>query len=178
MDKDNTGATGARVDGPLAPFTAGIEELGAWSLGTEFVPRIAQWADTEREATAADTTIQLIAETGKPLNAIVEIGSPAGGEPLPVGGGRGALIRQRRQCLADLGQGNSGALRDFDDGDPAQHFTGIEALVAAIAPALDESLCLVEVQRGDGDAAALRDLADCELGRERIVILRFHATAS
>src|SRR5690606_16742559 len=41
---------------------------------------------------------------------------------------------------------------------------GIAALVPRRAPAVDEALALVEMERGDRDAAARRQLSRCQLG--------------
>ena len=54
------------------------------------------------------------------------------------------------------------ALRGPDEGDAAEHFARVPALVPRGPPTGDQALRLVEVQGGNRDAAALSDLADGE----------------
>ena len=54
------------------------------------------------------------------------------------------------------------ALGDPDERDPAQRVPGVAALVAGGSAAVDEALCLVEVQGGHGDAGACGQLTDGE----------------
>jgi len=123
-----------------------VEEAWAWALSGEIVPGIAQGTGLEREATTTDAAVELIAKAGESLDAVVEVGTPTAGEFVPVFGGRGALIGEGCEGFADLGEGYAGALGDFDDGNAAEYFAGIAALVAGVAPTLDEALCLVEVE--------------------------------
>ncbi len=72
------------------------------------------------------------------------------------------LGRQHGQRLADPPERYAETLRHSDEGDPPQGVAGVPALVARRAPAADEAFALVEVQRGHGNAAAVRHLAGCE----------------
>ena len=58
-----------------------------------------------------------------------------------------------------------GRAAGLDERDPAQRRAVVAALVAAGAARLDQSLRLVEAERGGGDAAARGELADRQLGR-------------
>ena len=134
---------------------------------SELVPGIAQRADTEREAAAADAAIELIAQAGEPGDSVVEVGAPVAGKPGPVAGVGSAVAGEGVEGCADIGKGNAGALRHLDEGDAAEDFAGVAPLVALVAPAMNEALSLVEVQRGDGDATAAGNFADGEGGVER-----------
>lgn len=76
---------------------------------------------------------------------------------------RHSSIGQRGQRIPDCRERQSGALRHLDDGDTAQHRSRIAALVAAIPRTRNQSLRFVEMERGDGDAAAFGDFADAQL---------------
>ena len=66
------------------------------------------------------------------------------------------------QRIVDGGQRNARQQRDADDGDAAKHRAMIAPLVAVGAPALDQSLGLIEVQRRNRHAAPLGGFADRE----------------
>ncbi|MNG17386.1 hypothetical protein D3C84_1013680 [compost metagenome] len=59
-------------------------------------------------------------------------------------------------------QGNPQALRHLDHCHPPQGVAWVAALVAGAAGAVDQTLALVEVQRGHGYAAARRQLTHAE----------------
>ena len=66
----------------------------------------------------------------------------------------GALLGELGERLPDRGERDADALRGPDERDPAQRVPGVAALVARGAAAADQALGLVEVQGGDGGAAA------------------------
>src|SRR5690554_2744781 len=145
------------------PASVRFEQSWPGPLLPELVARVAQGTGVDRQAAAADAVAEVVAQPAQAGDAVVQVRLPAGRQPAPVLGRRRAAVRQQRQRLADGLERNTGALRDLDDGDPAQHIPGIAALVARIAPALDEALGLVEMQRGNGDAAASGNFAHAQL---------------
>ena len=73
-----------------------------------------------------------------------------------------ARVGQFGECLRDPFQAEADALAAADEGDPAQHVAPEQPLVASAALGADQAALLVEVQRRDGDAAALGDDTDGE----------------
>jgi len=59
----------------------------------------------------------------------------------------------------DRGQRNARPLCDLDHGNAPQHVAAVAALVAVVAPAMDQSLGFIEVDGGNADPAATRDFA-------------------
>ncbi|MCY1310150.1 hypothetical protein D9M70_603170 [compost metagenome] len=122
--------------------------------------RVAQRTFTQRQAAAADTARQVIAQSHQVGDAFVQLFAPIFGQSAPIFDRKRTIVRKDRQSVLDLRQRDAGALGHLDDGDPSQHAARITALVAAGAVAADQPLGLVEVQGGDGDAASLRHFAD------------------
>ena len=98
----------------------------------------------------------------KPSNVLVEVGPPRRRQPRPVLAGGGPVSGQRGHRFPDAGQRDTQPLRHPDERHPAQHVAAVAALVAAGAPAGDQALPLVEVQRRHRDPAAQCHLARCE----------------
>src|SRR5690606_33552595 len=133
----------------------------------QLVVWVGERAGIEREAAAADTGRQLVPQAHELLDAAVEIRAPRLREPLPVIATRGATVREGVQRGLDLGERDAHPLGRPDERHAAQRLALVATLVARRAPALDQSLTLVEVQRGDRDAAALGELLGCQLAAQR-----------
>jgi hypothetical protein len=69
-----------------------IEQSRAWALLGQPVPRIAQRADSQRKATAADATVQLVTEASQTIDPIVQFRTPFCGENSPIVGRRSAFF--------------------------------------------------------------------------------------
>jgi len=69
-------------------------------------------------------------------------------------------LGQLHELPADLVERQPDVLREHDEGDPAEHRPGVAAVPRAGALGDDETPLVVVAQRGGGDAAAPRDLAD------------------
>jgi len=106
------------------------EESRAGTLGGESVLRVPQRTSGHGEAAASDAAVQLVSKFRKALNAIIQVFLPAGRQVAPVLGGCGPIAGKRRECIMNAGQGNTEALRDFDDGDATQDIARILALIA------------------------------------------------
>jgi hypothetical protein len=78
---------------------------------------------------------------------------------------RSSSSRQRVERGADALQRDARRLARLDERHAAQRHTGIAALIAVCPPRRDQSLALVEPERGLRDAAADRKLADGEFAR-------------
>ena len=69
---------------------------------------------------------------------------------------------QLAQLLLDLVEGEPDPLREDDEGDSAEHGTGVAAVTRPGAFGADQAPILVEAQGGGRDAASLRHLTDGE----------------
>lgn len=147
----------AATAAPRLPLQPGAGEAFA-----EDVVRVGQRTVLQREAAAADAVRQMIAQAPELGDALVEFGAPGLGEPGPVLAVGRALLRQLGEGVADAGERDPDALRGAHEGHPAQRVAAVAALVAGGAAAGDQALGLVEVERGDGHAAARGELADGE----------------
>ncbi|MNL50239.1 hypothetical protein D3C87_1732390 [compost metagenome] len=105
----------------------------------------------------------MVAQRHQAGDACVQLLVPALRQPCPILNRQGAVVRQHRQRRLDFRKRNSGPLRHLDHRHAPQNAAGITTLVAAAAVAADQPLGLIEMQGGNGDAAALRDFADCQL---------------
>src|SRR5690349_13437113 len=97
-------------------------------------------------------------------DARLKFALPPLGYSLPIAPGRGAIFRQQCQHGGDLSQRNPNSLGDSDQRDPPQHVPLVAALVARGAPAADQALTLIEVQRRDCHTATGGKLPNGELG--------------
>src|SRR5581483_4336198 len=129
----------------------------------EHVAGVRQRATAQTQAAAADAVCEVVAQPLQVHDAVVEVLTPAGRQPRPVSACRHAVLRQRRQRFANFGQRDAEALRHPDERHPAKDVAGVAALVARRAPAGDQPLALVEVKRGDRDAAALGQITGSEV---------------
>jgi hypothetical protein len=156
---------GAALSGRLASPPGAVlgQEAGACPAFTEDVVRVGQDAAFQGEAAAADAVREVVAEAVELPDAFVQLRAPCLGEPGPVVPGGCAPLGELGERLADGGERDADALGGADEGDPAQGVTAVAALVARGAAAADQALGLVEVQGGDGGAAAGGELADREL---------------
>ena len=69
---------------------------------------------------------------------------------------------QRRQSLLDGLQGQARPLRYADDGNAAQDFAIVTALISGVAPALDQTLGFVEMEGRNRYSGALSNMSDGE----------------
>src|SRR5690606_37511669 len=83
---------------------AGIEQARAASFLRRHVAGVAQWTLLQRQATTADTAVELVAQAQQVFDAVVQLRPPRRGKPTPVGGGGRAVVRQRVERLADRRQ--------------------------------------------------------------------------
>ena len=72
-------------------------------------------------------------------------------------------VGQRRQRVADLLEREPDLLRDPDERDAPDHVAGVATLPAVGAGRVQQTLGLVEPQRGGRDAGALAQRADRQL---------------
>ena len=107
--------------------------------------------------------VEVVTQPLQVHDALVEILPPPGRKARPILAGGDAVRRQCREGVADACQWDAEPLRHPDECDTAQGFAAVAALVAAGAPAGDQSFALVEVQRGDRDTAAEGHLAGRQL---------------
>src|SRR5690606_2800280 len=140
----------------------------------EDVARIAQRALPQRQTAAADAPTEIVAQLRELSDAVVELRLPPAREPLPILHGRRAVVRQLVERGLDLAERHACTLRDLDDRDAAQHVSREAALVAGVAPALDQPLRFVEMDRRDRNTAARRDLADRQYALDVRRLLRRH----
>ena len=82
---------------------------------------------------------------------------------LPVALGRGAVVGERGQRLADLVEAEADLLGDADERDAPQRRPLVAALAARCAGGVDQALGFVEAQRGRGHAGAIGQRADAQL---------------
>ena len=122
-------------------------------------------ASLQRQAPAPDAGRQVVAERREQSKALVELISPPPGQPLPVALIRGAALRQRRQRLPDLLEGQADSLRDPDEREPTEHVSMEPSLVPRTSGGLHQAGCLVEPQRGVRNTRPPDDLADAQLVR-------------
>ena len=138
------------------------EKPGAGALRGERVMRVPERTSRHRQTSASYAAVQLISQFREPLDAVVQVCFPTGRQVAPVLGGGDPIVGKRRERVADAGQGNAQALRDFDDGDAAQNIAGVLALIAQGAGGLDEALRFVEMERRNRYSGALSDFANAE----------------
>lgn len=141
---------------------AGLKQARPRTFCCQFVPWIAQWTHTNGKAAAADAAIQLIAQPREARNTPVKLRTPARRQLFPILCRGSAPVWQCGQCLSNSGQRNPRTLRNLDDSNPTKYLARIPALVAAIAPAVDQSPRFVKVQRGHRHATALGHFPDGE----------------
>ncbi len=103
-------------------------------------------------------------------DAGVQLCFPGLGYPLPVLPGGHAAIRQQREHGGDVGQRDPDSLGDADQRHSPEDLSLIAALVARGAPAADQTLALIEMQRRDGHPAPRGKLTNGELGRARLPV--------
>ena len=89
--------------------------------------------------------------------------------------------RRRRPAVnrwpLDHGERQAEPLRDADDRDPPQYVTRVTALVAAAAPAADQALRFVKVNRGDRHAAPVGELPRRQCPRAPVIAPDCHDAA-
>jgi len=95
-------------------------------------------------------------------NPLVEIATHGIGELAPIGLGRGAVVRQRSQRLANVLKTVPQSLSDPDEAHAAQRRPWKQTITAGAADRAEQAGVLVVSKRRHGDAAALGELADAE----------------
>ena len=138
----------------------GREAAGTRALGTQTVGGIDQLASLERETAASDAGGQIIAETLELLDPGVELFTPRRSQLRPVGFAGGPPPWKAVEGLTDVGERDTNRLCSPDEREPAERVAPEPSLVALIPTREDESLSLVEVECGDRESTAFRDLAD------------------
>jgi len=106
----------------------------------------------------------LVAEASEAIDAIGEAITPVRGQAFPVVSGWGTALGKGIEGFANVREGDTRALGDFDQGDAAEDVPGVSAVVAFVTPTFNQPLRFVEMDGGDGDAAAGGDLADGQSG--------------
>jgi hypothetical protein len=140
-----------------------VQAACAGAFAAERVVGVSEQAGHERQAAAADAARQPVAQVLKLPDPVIEVLAPRRGKPRPVRGCRRAAGRQGIERRLDPGQRDAEPLRRADEGKPPQHHPRIPPLVPSRPPRCDQALGLVEMQRRDRHAAALRQLADADL---------------
>jgi hypothetical protein len=132
---------------------------GSRSVGAERVVGIEERAGPQAQAATADAVGEIVAQSLKMQDPIVEVRTPSGGEPGPIPAAGNTIGGQRGQRVPDAGQRNPQPLRHLDERHPSQGVAGVAALITRRSTAGDQALSFVEVQRRDGDAGPGRKFA-------------------
>lgn len=124
-------------------------------------------AAVDGQAATSHTVGEIITKLLEVADARLEFGAPGLGYPLPVMPGGRAAIRQQREHSGDVGQRDPDPLGDADQRHASKDLSFVPALITRGAPAADQTLTLIEMQRRDRHPAARGELTDGELGRAR-----------
>src|SRR5258706_3826168 len=62
--------------GLIASLRLGVEQSRTGTLVAQLIQRVAQWADLERQAAAADTAGEAVAQPGHPLDPLIQSRPP------------------------------------------------------------------------------------------------------
>jgi NAD(P)H-dependent FMN reductase len=127
-------------------------------LFPQLVVGVGQLAAVDGQAAASDAVGEVVAQLLQTADSLIECVLPAARQAFPVAAGGHPTVGEVPQHRGDVGQRDAHPLGNADEGDDAQRVTAVAALVAAGAPAGDEALAFVEVQRRNRDAAALGQL--------------------
>lgn len=122
----------------------------------------------ERQTTTADAGREIVAESDQFLDLAFEHFPPPDRDDRPVVLSGSALLGQLVKRFPDGGERNPHPLRRPNEREAAQGVPPVTALVPVVPDADDQPLALVEVQRGDGDPAAIGDLADGPFVKGRV----------
>jgi hypothetical protein len=156
---------------------ADVEDAGAGSALGEAVGLVVEVAALEAEAAAADAAVQVVAEPLELGDPFVEPAAPALRQPAPVRPGRGAVVGERVERLANLGECQADPLGRLDECDPPQRAALVLPLVACRPPGVDQALVLVEPQRRCRYPGPMSNLPDGQpMVLARDVLLRHTAT--
>ena len=131
-------------------------------MRSERVMRVPERTSGHRQTSASYAAIQLISQFREALDAIVQVCFPAGRQVAPVLGRGDPIVGKCSERIADAGQGNAQALRDFDDGNAAQNIARVLALIAQGAGGLDDVLRFVKMERRNRYSGALSNFTDAE----------------
>jgi glycine/D-amino acid oxidase-like deaminating enzyme len=96
---------------------------------------VSQGALAQRQAAATDAAIELIAECGEESDLVIQAGTPAARQSLPVAFGRSPAAGQRAQRLGDLFEAEQ-LLRPDARFEPAERVNGVFAMTPDNLPFL------------------------------------------
>src|SRR4051794_25358691 len=122
--------------------------MGAAAESGGLVGGVQQAAGLERETAAADARRQPAADRLQHLDALVELPCPGARQAFPVALRRRLVRRKRVERLPDPLERDSRLLARLDERHPAECRRDVTALVAVGALRRDQSLPLVEAERG------------------------------
>lgn len=146
------------------------EEVGTGALLGEFIVRVSQRALFQRQATTADTGVQLLFDAREQVDSAGEFFFPGAAHVLPIFYRGRLILREGAEGGFDFFERESQSLRHFDVGNDSEHATRESALIALISQALDEALRLVEVDGRNGNSASSRQLSD----RKHVIFIVLH----
>ena len=122
-------------------------------------------AAVKRQATAADTAVQIIPQPLQQRDAPVQIGRPAARNRFPIFPCRRPPIGQVREDALHVRQSYAEFLRDLDQRQTPQNLAIITALVAGRAQAADQAAPFVEMDSRDRYPGTVSDGTDGQFPR-------------
>lgn len=126
------------------------------------VLRVVEPAAGQRQAAAADATVEPVAQLQQRGDSRIEQPLPLARQALPVGGSRRVALAQRGERGAYVVQAQTHGLSGANEGHAAQRAARVQAVPAAAASAAEQATAFVEAQRTGRHACARRQLADRE----------------
>jgi len=113
-------------------------------------------APLQRQAPAADAACELVPQSFQVLYAFVQPTAPAPRQQGPICTIRRPVLRQHRQCLANLVERKADTLTSLDKGHPTEGAAYKPATASGIALSIDQTLGLVEAKGRRRQPAPLR----------------------
>jgi hypothetical protein len=154
----------ARSSGSVAHLVGANQQAWARPLCRKPVISIPQRAFSKRQASASDAPVELVAKLHQALNPFVQKLLPVSRQTPPVRSSQGAIGGNSLKVFLNRRQRYARALRNPYHRDTSQRRARIAPLIPPGPPSLDQSLRLIKVDRGYGDAAATSQFSDSQLG--------------
>jgi hypothetical protein len=139
-------AAEARASDMARHAAVSLEIARARTVPGRLVVGIEELAGVDREAAAADAGREPVAERLESGDALVDVVTPAAGQPLPVAAGRGAVRGKGRKSCTDPSEGNSRRAARLDQRDPPKDGPLVSALVSSCSARDDQAFLLVEAE--------------------------------
>ena len=136
------------------------EAASTRAFSAQSISWVDQLAPLEGQAAAPDIGRQVVAEPLELFDPDIELLPPGPGQLRTIGLAGSPPSWKPVEGFSDVGERDADRLRRPDERQSAEGVTAEPALVPLVAGGEDESFPFVEVECGDRQPTALRDLAD------------------